>query len=235
MIDQQNKSSFMKKLILFILVFAFASLSGQTLQAASDQAAAGPAMVKDINLGAGDSYPNFLTDVNSTLYFRSNDGEHGQELWKSDGTAAGTVMVKDINPGSGSSAPDSLTNVNGTLYFRSNDGAHGQELWRSDGSETGTVMVKDINPGSGSSAPNSLVNVNGTLYFNANDGMHGQELWKLDATGDLESVSDIPSAADTPAADNQAIESSGETWYLNLLNSLGYFLSLPFRILGFIF
>jgi len=28
----------------------------------------------------------------------ADDGDFGQELWKSDGTAAGTVMVADINP-----------------------------------------------------------------------------------------------------------------------------------------
>ena len=64
-------------------------------------------MVKDIDSGSGSSYPDHLTAVGNTLYFRANDGTNGAELWKSDGTASGTVMVKDIQQGSGSSSPDS--------------------------------------------------------------------------------------------------------------------------------
>ena len=45
-----------------------------------------------------------LTDGNGTLYFVSDDGMHGWELWKSDGTDAGTVLVKDIRPGAESSS-----------------------------------------------------------------------------------------------------------------------------------
>ena len=85
--------------------------------------------------------------MDGTLFFRANDGEHGDELWKSDGTAAGTVLVKDINPG-GSGTIDNLTAVDGTLFFTADDGEHGNELWKSDGTEAGTVLVKDINPGS---------------------------------------------------------------------------------------
>ena len=93
-----------------------------------------PSLVKDIYPGASGPYPynsspNFLTDVNGTLFFIANDGTTGNELWKSDGTAAGTVLVKDINPGASGSFPDKLTNVNGTLFFSATDGTTGNELW----------------------------------------------------------------------------------------------------------
>jgi len=68
--------------------------------------AAEPRLVKDINPG-GDSYPQYLTNVNGTLFFTADDGIHGWELWKSDGTTAGTLMVKDINPVGSSAIPDS--------------------------------------------------------------------------------------------------------------------------------
>jgi ELWxxDGT repeat protein len=139
-------------------------------------------LVKDINPGSGHSYPDYLTNVNGTLFFVANDGTSGGELWKSNGTAAGTVLVKDINPGSGDSQPRWLTNVNGTLFFVANDGTNGRELWKSNGTAAGTVLVKDINLGSGHSSPTSLTNVNGTLFFVANNGTTGVELWKSDGT-----------------------------------------------------
>jgi ELWxxDGT repeat protein len=71
----------------------------------SDGAAAGTAIVKDIDPGSTGSFPFNLTNVEGTLYFTADDGAHGVELWKSDGTAAGTVMVKDIDPGASGSSP----------------------------------------------------------------------------------------------------------------------------------
>src|SRR5512139_2500599 len=134
-------------------------------------------LVKNINL-TGSSNPQFLTDVNGTLYFSATDAVNGTELWKSDGTSAGTVMVKNINL-AGSSNPQFLTDVNGTLYFSATDAVNGTELWKSDGTSAGTVMVKDINPGIGDSNPENLTDVNGTLYFSAADAVNGTELWTL--------------------------------------------------------
>jgi trimeric autotransporter adhesin len=138
--------------------------------------------LKDINPGtAGSSYFNF-TSVNGVLYFRPDDGIHGDELWKTNGTEAGTVLVKDINPGNAGSELQEFINVNGILYFRANDGAHGSELWKSDGTQAGTVMIKDINPGLNGGITSTLFTANGIVYFQANDGVHGNELWKSDGT-----------------------------------------------------
>jgi ELWxxDGT repeat protein len=141
-----------------------------------------PVLVRDINPVGSDSEPDWLTNVNGTLFITANDGTSGNELWKSDGTEAGTVRVKDILPGTGGSGPDTLTNVNGMLFFNADDGVSGRELWKSDGTEAGTVRVKDILPGSDGSVPGSLTNVDGTLFFTAADRTSGGELWKSDGT-----------------------------------------------------
>ena len=89
------------------------------------------------------SRPEFLTNVNGTLFFAATDGgSTRQELWKSDGTLAGTILVKDIWPGFGSSSPQFLTNVNGTLFFSAHDSVSGFEPWKSDGTAAGTTLVK---------------------------------------------------------------------------------------------
>jgi ELWxxDGT repeat protein len=146
----------------------------------SDGTAAGTVMVKDIH-PTSNSSPDYLTDVNGTLFFSAADSSHGHELWKSDGTAAGTMLVKDISEVSGSS-PRDLTNVNGTLFFTADDGVNGVELWKSDGTAIGTVLVKDIHLGGLGSVPRHLTNVNGVLFFVADDGVSGAELWKSDGT-----------------------------------------------------
>ena len=157
-------------LLLSILFFQFPAFSQSF------------SLLKDINTGnAGSSYLN-LTNVNGVLYFRPDDGIHGDELWKSNGTEAGTVLIKDINPGVNGSDLQEFTNVNGLLYFRASDGVHGTELWKSDGSTAGTVMIKDIHPGPEGGISSTLFAINGVVYFQANDGTHGTELWKSDGT-----------------------------------------------------
>ena len=144
----------------------------------SDGTGAGTVMVSDISPGSSSSYPSYLTNVNSTLFFAGSGSSPG--LWKSDGTATGTVFIENI----GTSC---ITNVNGTLFFVGSNTTNGDELWKSNGTAAGTVLVKDIWVGSlGSLSPNfnysNLINVNGTLYFSANDGVNGPELWKSDGT-----------------------------------------------------
>jgi ELWxxDGT repeat protein len=153
----------------------------------SDGTAAGTFLVADINRSTvpnqDGSYPEFMANVNGTLFFNATDGTHGTELWRSDGTAAGTSMVEDILPGPNGSSPNRLTNVNGTLFFSANDGTHGLQLWESNGTAAGTFLVKDIINGSGPSAyPYYLTNVNGSLFFSAEDAAHGDELWASNGT-----------------------------------------------------
>jgi ELWxxDGT repeat protein len=150
-------------------------------------------LVADINSGADDSYPGYLTALGDFLYFQAADATHGEELWRTNGTT--TELVQDIN-GADSSSPSAFTAYGAYLYFRATDATHGRELWRTNG--TTTELVEDINTGSSgadSSYPSYLTALGDFLYFNADDGTHGNELWRTNGTT-TELVMDIRSGGD---------------------------------------
>ena len=60
--------------------------------------AAGTQLVKTPNPGYSGIEPNYLTDVNGTIFFLSENSEYRMELWKSDGTTQGTQAVTDFTP-----------------------------------------------------------------------------------------------------------------------------------------
>ena len=166
----------------------------------SDGTTGGTNLVKDINPGVSDngfaygSYIYNFIEFNNKLYFSADDGENGDELWKSDGTTGGTNLVKDINPGvsdDGSaydSNPRDFIEFNDKLYFAANDGENGKELWVTDGTTEGTQLAVDISPGMSDdssayvSYPGDFIEFNDKLYFSASDGENGRELWVTDGT-----------------------------------------------------
>src|SRR5438034_1282591 len=166
----------------------------------TDGTANGTSLVKDINLGAGNSYPagggtpfpSEFVFFNGFWFFSADDGT-GPKLWKSDGTQAMLVTAAV-------SSPRELTVLGNALYFSADDGVSGRELWKTDVTGS-TVQVKDIAPGTvsiggiqvpRSSSPTGLTVFNNTLYFSADEGVNGVELWKSDGTlGNAVLVKDI--------------------------------------------
>ncbi|WP_224369643.1 ELWxxDGT repeat protein [Hyalangium versicolor] len=138
-------------------------------------------LVKDINAGGANSWPEELVVAGNVLYFRASDAV-GTELWKSDGTTAGTQRVSDIWVGTSSSVPQELTVLGGVLYFTAEDGSTGRELWKTDGTTAGTVRVKDIWSGSTGSTPTLLTATGTQLFLSADDGVSKLELWRSDGT-----------------------------------------------------
>ena len=127
-----------------------------------------------------------LTVVNNTLFFVTDDGNVGSELFKSDGTEAGTVLVKDIYPGAGqskSSKPTGMISFNNQLFFFAYIGDTNNpnsDLWKSDGTEEGTVKIKEVTLG----FSGSRIVIENTLYFEGRTKHSGDELWKTDGTAE---------------------------------------------------
>lgn len=133
-------------------------------------------IVKDINPGVGSAFneidsvnqPPFCV-FNNILYFVSDNGINGKELWRTNGTDTGTYMIKDINPGSASSDITEFEINYSHIYFAADNGINGLELWRTDGTIAGTTLFADIQPQIGpsfSSFPRELTtHVDGKLYF----------------------------------------------------------------------
>ncbi len=103
------------------------------------------ALVRDIRPGAESSSPRDLTVWNGAVYFRADDGIHGEELWRTDGTKAGTELVRDLLPLpiEGASV-QYLTPSDKGLYFAADDGQHGQEVWILRDGQPWPTLVRDF-------------------------------------------------------------------------------------------
>ena len=169
-------------------------------------------LVKNINESSG-SDPEQFIEQQGRVFFISNDGIHGDELWVTDGTEAGTFMVKDINPGMGTSRPGYFSRFGDKLLFVADDGVTGSEVWVTDGTEAGTRLVKDIRAGSFGAAVKYPVVFGDQVYFHANNGLEGFELWASDGTPEgTYMVKDI-----IPGPD------SGRPYYLTVFKDELYF------------
>lgn len=159
------------------------------------------------------------------LYFSADNGQVGEELWKSDGTRDGTTLLKDIAQSGAASEPSAFFRVGERVLFAAETPAEGRELWRTDGSASGTELVQATLPGSNGGVDLSEAAVfQGALYFAARDGSTGEELWRSDGTAaGTERVADINPGADGSRPESFAVlgdklyfsargDSGGELW-----------------------
>ncbi len=84
--------------------------------------------------------PGPIIDIGGTLYFHSDGGSNGGELWTHNGTTASEVL--DINPGVAGSSPSNFMKLAGKLLFTAHTPKTGTQWWSSDGTSVGTAPIK---------------------------------------------------------------------------------------------
>ena len=136
----------------------------------TDGTSSGTLFVKD---GFSDVAALDAASVGSRLFFRADDGVHGDELWISDGTGPGTELLMDIRPGSGNSLPRGLIDVNGLVLFSANNGSD-IEIWRSDGTASGTQVRASLGAA-------DFVRSGELIFFRSSDPW-ADALWTLTPT-----------------------------------------------------
>ena len=191
----------------------------------SDGTAAGTAMVKDVQPGAGwgaDTLVSSIAAAGATAFFRGITVDHGNEIWKTDGTAAGSVEVKDAE-----TVASSVFVINGHPFFNfshlgsrllwdANVGGTAITLnpWVSDGTAAGTVQLLSLDPGNGDLVSTSNVPLGGGLDLLASS----TGLWATDGTPagttQLQPGALIAAAGFTPAL--------GSLFFTGLDSSLGW-------------
>ena len=172
----------------------------------TDGTSAGTVRVTDINPGAGDASPEFLTVFDTTmnnpsslygdiLLFSADNGSSGKELWRIQRSPIlpfnfTSNLVRDINStvGKGSSpkplASSTFSLYQGDLYFSADNDVNGRELWKTGGSSGDTTLVKDIDSSSDNSIQSTTFGTaiyENELYFAASSG-DNVDLWKTDGT-----------------------------------------------------
>ncbi|MEO6730679.1 MAG: hypothetical protein ABIN01_05645 [Ferruginibacter sp.] len=160
----------MRKNLLFIIAFTmslFSAVNAQLLE-----------MVKDINPGGSNSYPNNLTVSGNKLFFLAADNSGYQKLWVTQGTTATTTLLLDQIL----MQTQKLYAYNGKIYFDCYTATNGQELWVSDGTVVGTHIFVDIYPGTNGSFPSAFTVANNKLFFMANNATADRCLYSSDGT-----------------------------------------------------
>jgi len=143
-----------------------------------------PVLVRDIEPGAGSSWPHGFVRLDNRVFFGAVTTRYGIELWRTTGTSSGTGLVRDVRSGSYSSLrvweDDWDANMlavpeRGVVLFPATNGTGGRELWWTDGTSAGTGLYLELVPGEGSSDPRSLTRLGNQILFTAWDATSGRE------------------------------------------------------------
>jgi ELWxxDGT repeat protein len=123
-----------------------------------------------------------MTEFDGYLFFNADDGETGQELWRSDGTPEGTFLYQDVQEGSNGGTFFNIRTVNNKLLFDSSFGIE-KRLMVLDDAESTAVPLFDA--WGGNDNVGNLEVFDNEVYFSARDTDDfgsGDDLWKTNGT-----------------------------------------------------
>ncbi len=146
----------------------------------TDGTAAGTRLARDVCRGGCSSASGSrveLVGAGDSAYFWADDGEAGDELWRTDGTREGTTLVADVCPGGCSSYPRDLGVAGSRVYFKAKPAADADlSFWVSDGTPGGfEELVADCNC-------EPVASLGDKVFFRHWTAQLGDELWVSDGT-----------------------------------------------------
>lgn len=167
---------------------------------------------RDINQQAAGSSPDYFAALNGVLYFKADDGFHGEELFSYNLSTGQAQLLADVNPNENSSGITQVVALAGKVYFDARDGSTSTKyLYVYDPISGGVERVEDAN-GEEVRAPGNLYAFGTALYFSADFSGADIELGKYDPlSNEVQLLADInPNGDSYPGAFN---EINGQLWF----------------------
>lgn len=116
--------------------------------------------------------------IRNTHFFVTNDGVHGNEIWRTQGSASSTYMISDINTSDHLYVTEgkeydirNITVFRDSLYFNAIDNSGNWSLFKSNGTAAGLRKVTDMLP------VQKMVPAGNKLYLFVGDHQNSLSLW----------------------------------------------------------
>ncbi|HMQ49392.1 MAG TPA: T9SS type A sorting domain-containing protein [Saprospiraceae bacterium] len=166
---------------------------------------------RDINQQPAGSNPDYFAELNGVLYFKADDGFHGEELFSYDLNSGQAQLLTDINPNENSSGITQVVALNGKIYFDARSNTSTKYLYVYDPLSGVAQRVEDIN-GAEVREPGHLIVFDGVLYFSADFSNADIEAGKYDpVSNEIEMLADINPNGDSYPGFFNAV--NGKLWF----------------------
>ncbi|MEM9678717.1 MAG: T9SS type A sorting domain-containing protein [Bacteroidota bacterium] len=135
-------------------------------------------LIRDVDMGTGDSSISNFTKIGSTVYFEADNA-----LWQTDGDESGTgTILVGVADTAGISNVSNFFAWNGNLYFEGDDG-NGDQLWVYNPNLDTVTNLSNISGTNVNHDPSDYAALNGFIYYRAKDANDSDShLFRTDGT-----------------------------------------------------